>query len=540
MLLERAPESRRRREEAFLEELQQELRGLDLRRCGRRSPAQVAVLPQQPMDLPLLLRVIHLDGNDPALGDAGRSIPAFAEVGAKPADHRDAVQLLEVDLGSAGIALVVQQFEQGCERLRVSVVRRRREEQPMLEMRRDRFDRRGLLGLARSSAGGCQVVGLVADQQIEPPRIGGLPIRRKEVLEEAEVAVAPQVGVRRDQPGEVLPRIHMHPARAAQMPDQGAVHDVELQPELVPHLFLPLDLQRGGTDDQDRADPVAEDQLLNDQARLDRLTETDSVGDEEVDARHLDGAHQRVELVVLDFDAAAERRVEAPPVGLADDAPPNRVEEGIQPGGIVEGDGLRQLLALHATGANLRLPHDLQLLAEGAVLHGGEADEMVRPSAAHLAAADIRGDEAPPADLRKLADFRNERSGDVRHPSGPRSGATEHGWRSGGRDGKGRTGGLRLARRSCRASPASRSAPGRWRPPRTREPHQRTERGWSEAASPRAGAWHPPRLARTVGNRVPGRRRVSAARLTFRPGAGVGGRASAASPGCCGSPPFDR
>jgi hypothetical protein len=75
---------------------------------------------------------------------------------------------------------------------------------------------------------------------------------------------------------------------------------------------------------------VPQQQLLNDQTGFDGLAEADVVGDEQIDARHVDGAHQRVELEVLDADAAAERRLEEPTVGVGGCAPAHGVEEGVE------------------------------------------------------------------------------------------------------------------------------------------------------------------------------------------------------------------
>ncbi len=68
---------------------------------------------------------------------------------------------------------------------------------------------------------------------------------------------------------------------------------------------VPPRLQRGGTDDQHRTCPVASDELLNHEARLDGLSEAHVVGDQQVGAGHLNRTHHRVELVVLDLDATA-------------------------------------------------------------------------------------------------------------------------------------------------------------------------------------------------------------------------------------------
>ena len=105
------------------------------------------------------------------------------------------------------------------------------------------------------------------------------------------------------------------------------------RPNLSPHLVPPLQGERGRADDEHGAGPVAEEQLLDDQAGLDGLAQADVVGDQQVDAGHLQRPHHRVELVVLDRDARAERRLERPAVGGGDGAPAHGVEEGVEPAG---------------------------------------------------------------------------------------------------------------------------------------------------------------------------------------------------------------
>ena len=58
---------------------------------------------------------------------------------------------------------------------------------------------------------------------------------------------------------------------------------------------------------------------------FDGLAEADVVGDEQVDAGHLDGADHRVELVVLDFDAAAEGCLQCARIRLEILLPTNRI-----------------------------------------------------------------------------------------------------------------------------------------------------------------------------------------------------------------------
>jgi hypothetical protein len=74
-------------------------------------------------------------------------------------------------------------------------------------------------------------------------------------------------------------------------------------------IVAPLDLHVRRTDDQDGSDPVPQDHLLGDEAGRDGLAQADVVGDEQVDARHLDRTHDRLQVVVLAADAAAEGRL---------------------------------------------------------------------------------------------------------------------------------------------------------------------------------------------------------------------------------------
>ncbi len=103
----------------------------------------------------------------------------------------------------------------------------------------------------------------------------------------------------------------------------------------------------GGQTMTDRAGPVAEQQLLDHQAGLDRLAEADVVGEQQVRARRLQCPAQRLELVGLDVGAAAEWRLVGVRVRGGDRAPAHRVDERAEDVRVVErlgGDGLGQAL----------------------------------------------------------------------------------------------------------------------------------------------------------------------------------------------------
>ena len=100
------------------------------------------------------------------------------------------------------------------------------------------------------------------------------------------------------------------------------VDDREVEAELLLHLVLPLEDQAGGADHDHRARPVAQQELLDHQARLDRLAEADVVGEQKVGAGAGQGALERSELVGLDVGATAEGRLDGPVVGAGDGSPP--------------------------------------------------------------------------------------------------------------------------------------------------------------------------------------------------------------------------
>ncbi len=125
-------------------------------------------------------------------------------------------------------------------------------------------------------------------------------------------------------------------------------------------------------------------------------------------ARHAQGAHQRLELEVLDRDAAAKGRLQRALVGAGDRSPAHRVEEGVELGGVVEAVGVQrgELGLLSDLRAGLDLPDDLQILAGGVVLHRDQRDEVLDGAAVAggLRVAGDPGDHPhPPAHARELA-----------------------------------------------------------------------------------------------------------------------------------------
>ena len=90
-----------------------------------------------------------------------------------------------------------------------------------------------------------------------------------------------------------------------------AGHDLEVQPELLPQLVLPLLDQAARGDDQAPGDVAAEHQLADQQARHDRLAGAGIVGEEEPQRLLLEEpVVDRVDLVGVRLDVRGVDRCE--------------------------------------------------------------------------------------------------------------------------------------------------------------------------------------------------------------------------------------
>ena len=304
VLFQRGGEGGGAGEQPLLQRLQHELGGELLGVVLAPGLAQFGVLAEGGVDGLLLLRVGDFQRLQHPLREPGRAVPLRRQLGLEPA-HHDRIKLLAVGLGATGETLVVEQFEQGGEDFRVAVVRRGRQEQLVLKVRGQHPE-----GLGAQRVGGVlaparwgAVVRLVHDQQIIPAGVDRLVWPRQDFPEQPQRTLPLEEVDGGDEPGEMRPGIDVDAPAAPQFLHQRAVHDAEVEAELVPHLLLPLDLQRRGADDQDAPGTVADDEFQGRHAGLDGLAQAHVVGDEQVDPRHLDGPHHRVKLIVLDVDA---------------------------------------------------------------------------------------------------------------------------------------------------------------------------------------------------------------------------------------------
>ena len=170
-------------------------------------------------------------------------------------------------------------------------------------------------------------------------------------------------------------------AFAAAIEEVVPVENDETQAEAGFHFALPLGDERGGACDDDAFHLLAHDHFAEDEAGFDRFAESDVVGDEEVDARHLERLLQRLQLVGHDLDAGAVWRLEKSWVSGGYEVPAKCVE--------VSGKDVRRVEPLRARcpqsvaehlGIDLAFPEDGEVLALGVILQAGKIDERLFPS----------------------------------------------------------------------------------------------------------------------------------------------------------------
>ena len=389
---QRPVKRRDRGEEALLEVGEQEPRPRPARRgfpvvVEHRGELQLRRVRRQPAD-------------DDRLDDAfGERVSETSQVLLEPADH-DRLQLLRLDVDAAGEPLRVEDLEQRREGVGMAVVRRRRQEEPMLEQGRDVADVPGELTFdgpdrSRRRRG---VVGLVENEQ------RAWPERREKVAKPSRVGLVGEDAVRDDETGAHAPRVRREASRPPRLQQVFPIDDGEVEAELLRQLVLPLEQHRRRRGDDDHLDAAPEQHLADDQAGLDRLAEADVVGDQQVDAREIERLRQRQELVGIQPDAGAKRRLEQLPVRRGGGAPFGRAKVGAETPGFLE--RLRQqrrpVVWVQHARVELGRERDLQGLALGIVFTGDEIEPAHRPEG--LRRLD---DPGFPTDRNEVADLRN-------------------------------------------------------------------------------------------------------------------------------------
>jgi hypothetical protein len=372
------------------------------RGAGEEGLAHGAVLVEQAREFELGRRVgqaVDVDLDDLADGELARRL---AQVALEAAHHHGVELLGRLDLFAANEALRVEDLHQRREGVGVPVVRRRREEELVVEARRDLAQHAGHLGVdgVLRTARGCGVVGLVEDEQRGPGALVGEP-----VAQGAGVLLVAQEGVRDDEARVRRPGVHAVAALAALGEHVVPVEDHEGQPEAGIELVAPLEHHRGRRRDDDAPHLLAHEELAEDEPRLDGFAEPDIVRDEEVHARQGQGLAQGFELVGVDADARAEGALEEARRGGGHAVPALGVEVGGEARGRVEA-ALRDVAPrgdFEDARVELALPEHREGSALGVVVEAREADER------GVAGARGRGDvvdqvlaRADPHDLSRL------------------------------------------------------------------------------------------------------------------------------------------
>ena len=298
-------------------------------------------------------------------------------------------------------------------------MRGRGQEEAVLAVLRQPPDRLGLLALdgvavfLRRLSGGA-VVDLVDDKEVE--EAGEPRVIRQNLVKHALHPRRPQPLEADDRPRVDGERVGFEAVTSSEFAELGSVEDLEAEPELRVHLLLPLEREGRRADDDNAPRAVAEQHLLDHKAGLDRLAEAHVIGDEEVHSRHRERPRHGFELVLLDHDAAAERRLEGLGVRAGDRAPADGVQERAEGLRVVPA-GLGYLGKLSGgddLAAGLHFPDDGQFLAEVIVADTGKGDERSAGNPGRgqfvlglVTLADAADDPLLAADAHELPGFRD-------------------------------------------------------------------------------------------------------------------------------------
>ena len=231
---------------------------------------------------------------------------------------------------------------------------------------------------------------------------------------------------RGDQIRECRPWVRLNAALAAEVLDELAIDDLELEPELLVHFPLPVREVGCWSDDENGAGAVTDQKLLNDKARLNRLAEARVIRDEQVHAGHVDGADKRVKLIVLYCNAAAKRREQVVAVHVRGDAPADGVQERLKLFVVVVAVDFRQPGFLKNACPGFYLPYYGNLFAACILFDGFKRNKVL--SAIIVAFGTIRinvgNQPLAAANLDKLAGLGNAHGigsylGTIGHPCSP-------------------------------------------------------------------------------------------------------------------------
>jgi len=198
----------------------------------------------------------------------------------------------------------------------------------------------------------------------------------------------------RDEAREVAPGVDVDASLATKPLHHGAVHDAEVEPDLSRICSFHWTCKDAGVTTRIF---LARWRIMSSGRHpgFDCLAEAHVVRDEQVDPGHLDRPDDGVKLVVLDVDAAAERRLDVPHIGGGSGTPTDGVEERIGLVGRIEtgGIGQRDFSTIRAPGSSSQM--DVEFLAQGVVLNGREREQILGGSIPACNAREAVGSARP-------------------------------------------------------------------------------------------------------------------------------------------------
>jgi hypothetical protein len=169
------------------------------------------------------------------------------------------------------------------------------------------------------------------------------------------------------------PTAHVVPADRSQI---VAIDDRETQAEFLRQLILPLRGHRRRARYDDVIDTTAQQHLPQDEAGLHGLAEADVIRDQQIDPGQPERFGERQELIGVEADAGAERRLEQVAVRRRRRAPGHRPQMGGENLGIVRAapPNLLPEVVLDAAKVKLGFEHDAEAFALGIVINAGEVE----------------------------------------------------------------------------------------------------------------------------------------------------------------------
>ena len=197
------------------------------------------------------------------------------------------------------------------------------------------------------------------------------------VAKRRRIVFIPQQVMRHDEARMRRPGVHREPALLPHAPHIIAIENYEREAEALVQLLLPLEHNRRRRGHDDATDALAHEQLANDEASLDGLSEAHIVRDEEIHAWQQQSLAKWLELIRVDANARTVGRLEQFGIARGDRVPAQRVVLGTKLARVIEVPPrqLRPVSGADALGIDFLLPENLELFPFRVVLEAGEPNQ---------------------------------------------------------------------------------------------------------------------------------------------------------------------